>query len=173
MRARSNPAQLRAKEDAKVAKNVLARHGVQGAPSVIAGEKTIGHRRYWTLVNTSRLEVWRDAPSSMGRWAIEVKLQYDTEPAGEDAFVRSGSLGLQWEAENAESAISFMRYDVDVSRQLALGEPCHLNVLQPTPFDDRIHLRLPAVQISEWSLGPTLEFLCSSELRDELNARFS
>lgn len=173
MSARSNPTQLRAKDDAKVAKNVLANHGVQGAPSVIAKEHEIDHRRHWTLANYSRLEVWKDAPSLIGRWAIEVKLVYDAEPAGGDVFIRSGSLGLQWEAENAESAISFMRYDVDVSRQQALGEPCHLNVLQPVPFDDRIHLRIPAVPIFEWNLRPTLEFLCSSELRDELGARLS
>jgi hypothetical protein len=157
----------------KAARHVLAQAGVTTSQSVIADEQTIEGRRHWVLQNQSRLEVWANSPPLEGRWAVELRLIYDAEPAAGEVFVRKGSLGLAWETDPEQGPDSFMRYDVDVDNVVVLGEPCHLNVRQETPFDDRIHFRLPGLSITEWSLEPTLQYLCSSELRDELRARFS
>jgi hypothetical protein len=170
---RAGALQNRAKEDMKAARHVLAQAGVTTSQSVIASEERIDGRQHWVVQNQSRLEIWANSPPLEGRWAVELRLVYDADPAAGAVFVRKGSLGLGRETDPDQGSHSFLRYDVDVANVIVLDEPCHLNVLQEAPFDDRIHFRLPGVPITEWSLEPTLKYLCSRELRDELRARFT
>lgn len=157
----------------KTARHILARAGVTTSQSVTASEETIDARRHWVVQNRSRLELWADTPPLKGRWAVELRLVYDADPAATTVFVSKGSLGLVRETDPERGPHSFLRYDVDVANIVALEEPCHVHVLQEEPFDDRIHLRLPGVRLPEWILEPTLGYLCSSELRDELADRFA
>jgi hypothetical protein len=155
----------------RTARNVLAKNNVKLAPSVIAKPEHLEGREHWTVKSASRLEVWAGTPGLKGRWSIQVQIIYDTDPGGSSVYIKKGSFGLNWNDDR--TARSFLRYDVDVLRQDTIGEPCHLNVLQPDPFGDRLHLRIPGFSITEWELGPTLEFLSSTQLRDEIVARLN
>lgn len=157
----------------KLARHVLAQAGVTTSQSVAVREETIERRRHWVMKNTGHLEVWPNSAPLEGRWSVELRLVYDTVAGGGDVFVYSGSIGLQREIDAEKGPKSFIRYDVDITHTMAIDEPCHLNILQPSPFNDRIHVRLPGIGISEWDLRATLEYLCSPDLRDELSARYS
>jgi len=137
------------------------------------GEETLDGRRHWVVQNQARLEVWPGSELLPGRWSIELRLVYDTEAAGEEVFIHQGSLGLKREINPNKGPQSFIRYDIDVNRMMVIDEPCHLHVLQASPFDDRLHLRLPGVRVPHWELESTLQYLCSNELRDELQARYA
>jgi hypothetical protein len=163
----------RALEDANLARSILGANNVQLFGSVIPAPKQVGGRSLWTLYNASRLELWNgEVP---GRWSLKLDITYDGDGLGRASrvFVRSGSFGLVWQPTESEKERSFVRYDVDVDRAVSLGEPCHFHVLQAGKFSDRLHFRIPAVSIEEWPMGPTLEFLCSSALRDEIRERLS
>jgi hypothetical protein len=157
----------------KLARQVLAQAGVTTSQSVVAREETIERRRHWVVKNTAHLEVWPKSSPLEGRWSVELRLVYDMAATGDAVFIYKGSLGLKREIDPEKGPESFVRYDVDVTHTMAIDEPCHLNILQPSPFNDRIHVRLPGVRIPEWELQTTLEYLCSTELRDELRARYS
>lgn len=165
-------AKARAKADMKVARHILAQAGVTTSQSVTMREDTLDGRNHWIIQNQTRLEVWPNSEPLKGRWSVELRLVYDTEAAGEEVFVYQGSLGLKREMTADKGPQSFIRYDVDVTRPLTIDEPCHLHVAQIGPFNDRIHIRLPGVRIPHWELKPTLQYLCSSEMRDELRARY-
>jgi hypothetical protein len=165
--------QARAKADMKVARHVLAQAGVTTSQSVVAREETVERRHHWVVENTAHLEVWPKSLLLEGRWSVELRLVYDAVAASDSVFIYKGSMGLKREIDPEKGPESFLRYDVDVTHLMAMDEPCHLNILQISPFEDRIHVRLPGVRIHEWELKPTLEYLCSPDLRDELRARYA
>lgn len=170
MSRKSTPKE-RAKADMKVARGVLAHAGVTDYMSVVPKEKPKAGRMHWVLENTSHLEIWQDSEPLAGRWSLELQLVYDADPEGDAVFVNSGSIGLKRELDDGRPR-SFLRYDIDVAKPVAIGESCHLHAIQVAPFHDRIHLRLPGIELEEWKLGPTLEYLCSGSLRDELRSRY-
>lgn len=161
----------RARADASVVNGVLSANGVGSAGSVIAAHKKVGGRVVWTVHSPVRLELWKD--DVPGRWSLKLDLTYDVDALSgiDKVFLHNGSIGLQWTPFNQGSECSFVRYDVDIANAISIGEPCHLHVLQAEKLNDRLHFRLPAVGIQEWPVGPTVEFLCSETLRDEIGQR--
>jgi hypothetical protein len=113
----------RAHEDAKVARAVLASHGIGTAGTLIAKRTMVKNREVWAIEAAARMEVWKgELP---GRWRVKVDLTYDVDPLGasEFVFVRAGSLGLAWEKSGEAKEKSFVRYDVDVYKAISFGDP--------------------------------------------------
>ena len=125
--------------------------------------------------NSSRIYL-QPSPKLAGRWDLHVGWELRRQPTGDGLVVYMSSLGVNAEGSDfaPEGRICVVRYDVDHGRAYnAPGRPWlgrHLNVLQPAPLADHVHLPIPGDE-AEWSTPDLIDLLLCKSFFDDIRQR--
>jgi hypothetical protein len=127
---------------------------------------------HWKVRNSGHIRLpWSELP---GEWFLHMSWLFRNTVAEPSVELVESSIGLNVEghAITEGGPTSLVRYDEDRRPRDAglASRRAHLNVLQPRPLSDKLHL--PAFGIGEWKAEDVLDFLVSDELRCELGRRF-